>query len=299
MRRNKKNKTRTTICLSERKESMKLLVSSKPGNKSLPYKADKKCNVKTKFNGLNTNFTSSTDDTLVEQTETTITAENKQDETKKMDETYELSEPETPTLQRILKGKRNTKKNNLNIKSEKKHLKVQFKDPILGTSLPSIVNKTSSEKNISTSSTKIFRKRTNSVDNKINTITDSKFLATKEVPNFAEIHKRMFGKLESVVDAKKRLEDRHATLTTVKLNKSMNLSINSKEKDQLLDKPNKSAYNQLGFKIKKQEAIECILRNNSIQNTRSKVQQQSRAILKGVRTNRRFELQMKARNLIL
>nr|XP_003702639.1 PREDICTED: uncharacterized protein LOC100882771 [Megachile rotundata] len=297
MRRNKKNKTRTTICLSERKESMKLLVSSKPENKSLPYKADKKCNVKTKFNGLNTNFTSSTDDTLVEQTETTITAENKQDETKKMDETYELSEPETPTLQRILKGKRNTKKNNLNIKSEKKHLKVKFEDPILG--LPSIVNKTSSEKNISTSSTKIFRKRTNSVDNKINTITDSKFLATKEVPNFAEIHKRMFGKLESVVDAKKRLEDRHATLTTVKLNKSMNLSINSKEKDQLLNKPNKSAYNQLGFKIKKQEAIECILRNNSIQNTRSKVQQQSRAILKGVRTNRRFELQMKARNLIL
>lgn len=260
--------------------TMKSLVSSESENKNSPYK--------TMSHGWNINFASSTDET----------AENKQDETKKMDETYELSEPETPTLRRILKGKRNTKKNKLNIKYERKPLRVHFKDSMLGTSLSSIVTKTRSEKNISTSSTNIFHKRTNCADNKTSstTVADSKFLASKEVPNFAEIHKRMFGKLESVVDAKKRLEDRHTTLTAVKLNKSTNLSIQSKEKDQILDKPKKSAYNRIGFKIKKEEAIGCILRKNNIQNTRSKVQQQSRVILKGVRTNRRFELQM---NLIL
>lgn len=307
----------TTICLSKTKESlqnnktaicesfnvdettMKLLVSSEPKNRSSPCETDKELVVRKKSHRRNINFKSNIHDTLVGQTEITVSAENKQDETKKMDETYELSEPETPSLQQILKEKRSTKKSNLNIESGKKRLRVYSKDPMLDTNLPSIMTKTSSKKNISTSSINIFRKKANFADDKINSTIDSKFVATKEVPNFAEIHKRMFGKLESVIDAKKRLEDRHTTLTTVKLNKSMSLRINSKEKDQLPDKPNKCAYNRLGYKIKKQEAIECILRNNSIQTTRSKVQQQSRAILKGVRTNRRFELQMKARNLIL
>lgn len=36
--------------------------------------------------------------------------------------------------------------------------------------------------------------------------------STKKVPNFAEIHKKNFSKMESLVDLKKRIEERHVTL---------------------------------------------------------------------------------------
>lgn len=46
-------------------------------------------------------------------------------------------------------------------------------------------------------------------------IADSKVLPAKtKIPNFVEIHKKMFAKSESVIDAKKRLKDRHTALST-------------------------------------------------------------------------------------
>lgn len=44
-------------------------------------------------------------------------------------------------------------------------------------------------------------------------LLDRKNSATKKVPNFAEIHKRIFAKSESIVDAKRRIEKKHLTLS--------------------------------------------------------------------------------------
>ncbi|KZC06359.1 PREDICTED: putative uncharacterized protein DDB_G0285119 [Dufourea novaeangliae] len=122
---------------------------------------------------------------------------------------------------------------------------------------------------------------------------DPKKSATKELPNFAEIHKRMFAKSESVVDAKRRLEERHTALTTLKINDLPGSSTKLKKKP-LSHNSNRSPHNRFGFKIRKNDATNCILKKR---NFRDKQQQQNRAILQGVRTNRRFELQMKFRNI--
>lgn len=120
---------------------------------------------------------------------------------------------------------------------------------------------------------------------------------TKEVPNFAEIHKKMFSKLESIVDVKNRLRNRHAAFATPRIDNSAKRKVNSNEGGDQLSKElnSRETYNRFGFKMRKREATDCILRNNNLHSARCK--QQSRAILKGVRTNRRFELQMKLRNI--
>ncbi|CAK9809180.1 hypothetical protein ANTPLA_LOCUS6057 [Anthophora plagiata] len=121
---------------------------------------------------------------------------------------------------------------------------------------------------------------------------------TKKVPNFAEIHKKMFAKLESIVDVKNRVRNRHAAFATPTIDNSAKGKVNSNEGgDQLSKELNRETYNRFGFKMRKREATDCILRNNSLHSARRK--QQGRAILKGVRTNRRFELQMKLRNINL
>lgn len=53
--------------------------------------------------------------------------------------------------------------------------------------------------------------------------TASKTSTAKKAPNFALIHERKFAKLESLVDAKKRLERRHVALSgtsTTRVSKS-------------------------------------------------------------------------------
>ncbi|KOC63337.1 hypothetical protein WH47_04786 [Habropoda laboriosa] len=122
--------------------------------------------------------------------------------------------------------------------------------------------------------------------------------ATKKVPNFANIHNKIFTKSESIADAKNRLKDRHTAFTTSRINKSTKGEINlNEEGDQLSKGSNKETYNRFGFKMRKRKATDCILRNSSSHSARCK--EQCRAILKGVRTNRRFELQMKLRNVNL
>ncbi|CAK9822892.1 hypothetical protein ANTRET_LOCUS1330 [Anthophora retusa] len=120
---------------------------------------------------------------------------------------------------------------------------------------------------------------------------------TKEVPNFPEIHKKMFAKLESIVDVKNRLRNRHAAFATPRIDNSAKRKVNSNEGGDQLSKElnSRETYNRFGFKMRKREATDCILRSNSLHSARRK--EQSRAILKGVRTNRRFELQMKLRNI--
>ncbi|XP_076656134.1 uncharacterized protein LOC143360866 [Halictus rubicundus] len=127
---------------------------------------------------------------------------------------------------------------------------------------------------------------------------DLKNSATKKLPNFAELHKKLFAKSESVVDARKRLEERHRALTTTGIN---NLPISN-----LITKinslPCNSKKNQFRLKVRMKDATNCILKKQPIVNpisSRSKCQQQNREFLKGVRTNRRFELQMKSRNMNL
>ena len=126
---------------------------------------------------------------------------------------------------------------------------------------------------------------------------DPKYSATKKIPNFMKIHRRMFAKSESVIDAKKRLEERHTTLTALKVNKLITTKINSKDGNRLPNEPTSSgSYTRFGFKIRKTDAINCIMRSTNIRSIRDKQQQETRAVIKGVRTNRRFELQMQARN---
>ncbi|KAF3423949.1 hypothetical protein E2986_11797 [Frieseomelitta varia] len=108
----------------------------------------------------------------------------------------------------------------------------------------------------------------------------------------------MFAKSESIVDVKKRIIDRHTKMTALKKkHNSEKERLNSQGKNQLSKKSNENSSNQLGLKIRKNEATEYILRNKNNTSHSAKSKEQNRAILKGVRTNRRFELQMKFRNM--
>ncbi|KYN39755.1 hypothetical protein ALC56_05863 [Trachymyrmex septentrionalis] len=117
----------------------------------------------------------------------------------------------------------------------------------------------------------------------------------KKVPNFGRIHEQMFAKSESLVDAKKRLEARHLAFTA---NQSFSKDRKSEQKKPLPSDTKDGIHNRYGFKLKKSEATHLILRKQTVF-SRQKQQHETRMILKGVRTNRRFELQMKSRNINL
>ncbi|XP_018313892.1 uncharacterized protein [Mycetomoellerius zeteki] len=117
----------------------------------------------------------------------------------------------------------------------------------------------------------------------------------KKVPNFGRIHEQMFAKSESLVDAKKRLEARHLAFTT---NKSFSKDTKSEQKKLLPSDTKDGIHNRFGFKLKKSEATHLMLKKQTVF-SRQKQQHEARMILKGVRTNRRFELQMKSRNINL
>ncbi|KYM80023.1 hypothetical protein ALC53_09549 [Atta colombica] len=115
----------------------------------------------------------------------------------------------------------------------------------------------------------------------------------KKVPNFGRIHEQMFAKSESLVDAKKRLEARHLAFTA---NQSFSKDRKSEQKKPLPSDTKDGIHNRFGFKLKKSEATHLILKKQTVF-SRQKQQHEMRMMLKGVRTNRRFELQMKSRNI--
>ncbi|KAG7204217.1 hypothetical protein KM043_002048 [Ampulex compressa] len=118
---------------------------------------------------------------------------------------------------------------------------------------------------------------------------DLKSSAAKKMPNFSEIHKKMFAKSESLTDAKKRIQARHATLFGSKV------SLTPAKSNQRIPLPNEKngTYNHVGYKIRMKDAVNIVSRKQPY-DLRMKRQEQNRQILKGVRTNRRFELQMKS-----
>ncbi|KAK0164797.1 hypothetical protein PV328_003372 [Microctonus aethiopoides] len=131
---------------------------------------------------------------------------------------------------------------------------------------------------------------------------DVKTMSAKKAPNFAQIHQRKFAKMESLVDAKKRVEERHNALinnssATASTSKApMNsVSHSSATKAKPSDATN-GAFNRFGYRIRKEEAAKIIKKQPTTKKTEEKTAEK-RMALKGVRTNRRFELQMKMRNI--
>lgn len=249
--------------------------------------------------------------TLNVQKSIASTTEEQQGEVKKKDDTYELVEPKTPNLREKLYKKQRTQCENFDQKIRKTDAKVRFvnrsSDYKYNSSLADYnkqkklnnvknnSSKNSSKKNIMKLLTRDSHKKSNSIPKIVvttpsrNQIPDSKPATTKKVPNFAKIHKKIFAKAESIIDARKRVIDRYTELTT------KNEKTDSRGENQLSNTLNKNSYNRFELKIRKLEATDCIMRNNTSRVTRNK--EQNRAILKGVRTNRRFELQMNFRNM--
>ncbi|KAL6445220.1 hypothetical protein ACFW04_002232 [Cataglyphis niger] len=261
----------------------------------------------------------------------------KEQENKKRN-TYELEQPQTVSLQQMIK-KRTSIDANLSSRKKFKRAKVHFTEANFDTSnacnsvnksiglqsnISHNVNLQKNNINSAQKSRKIetpkfnrnllvssFKTRSSP---KINIVTpraelskiqtpktftliekkSEKKSSTKKVPNFGKIHEQMFAKSESLVDAKKRLEDRHLAFLGKKVLSKIDAE---KEKKKPLPTDTKDGtHNRFGFKLRKNEATHVILTKQATF-SREKQQQETRMTLKGVRTNRRFELQMKARNL--
>ncbi|EFN75786.1 probable serine/threonine-protein kinase nek3 [Harpegnathos saltator] len=135
---------------------------------------------------------------------------------------------------------------------------------------------------------KVTPKRPGSVEKK-----SGKKSSIKKVPNFRRIHEKMFAKSESVVDAKKRLDTKHLEFVTKTALSEVGLKRGAKL---LPSDATNGTYNRFGFKLRKAEATHVILKKQTVF-SRQKQQHETRTVLKSVRTNRRFELQMKARNI--
>lgn len=121
---------------------------------------------------------------------------------------------------------------------------------------------------------------------------DVKIHSAKKIPNFSEIHKKLFSKMESLVDNKNRLIKQHEALKTFNVSRLETKDI----KKPLPTEIKRDGYTKFGFKIRKADATNIILRKQQINRQKEK-REENRVLLKGVRTNRRFELQMKMRKL--
>ncbi|XP_046821378.1 uncharacterized protein MAL13P1.304-like [Vespa crabro] len=119
---------------------------------------------------------------------------------------------------------------------------------------------------------------------------DVKIRSAKKIPNFSEIHKKLFSKMESLVDNKNRLIKQHEALKTFNVSK-----LDTKDIKKPTD-TKRDGYTKFGFKIRKADAANIILRKQQTIRQKDK-REENRVLLKGVRTNRRFELQMKMRKL--
>nr|XP_050848656.1 probable myosin light chain kinase DDB_G0279831 isoform X1 [Vespula vulgaris] len=121
---------------------------------------------------------------------------------------------------------------------------------------------------------------------------DVKIHSAKKIPNFSEIHKKLFSKMESLVDNKNRLIKQHEALKTFNVSRLETKNI----KKPLPTEIKRDGYTKFGFKIRKADATNIILRKQQINRQKEK-REENRVLLRGVRTNRRFELQMKMRKL--
>ncbi|XP_015120268.1 serine/arginine repetitive matrix protein 1 [Diachasma alloeum] len=146
--------------------------------------------------------------------------------------------------------------------------------------------------------------------------------SAKKVPNFAQIHQKKFEKMESLVDAKRRIEVRHNALTSSNIGniKGQEVTTSGKPKEEeevvkarIMTEPKagfnrfgfriqnqagakkNEGYNRFGFKVRKEEATKIVSRPNAAKLEERK--EVKRMALKGVRTNKRFELLMKSRNM--
>lgn len=270
-------------------------LSSTPKDKETLRNAKKKNDTRrTSYNELNKS-----------QKNITLTVEENEQKVKKQDTTYELIEPKTPNLQKRMHKERNAKKENF-YQRVTRNSKIRFTNRLSDIKNNSPLRTSNSEKkqinNFATNTPKnssrknILRSPTRM---RSNSIRDSVPSTTKEVPNFAKIHKKMFAKSESIVDAKKRIIDRHTKITASKKKyNSEKERLNSQGENQLArrKKSNENSSSRLEPRIRKREAIEHILKNKNNTSHLTKSKEENRAILKGVRTNRRFELQMKFRN---
>ncbi|XP_011266748.1 uncharacterized protein LOC105257664 [Camponotus floridanus] len=254
--------------------------------------------------------------------------------------TYELEQPQTLSLRRMIR-KRTSKDANLSFKENFKKAKVHFVDGKFDTNnAHKLINKSTESNrshNINMQSNNIINsvQRSRKIEisklsrnslaspfktrssPKINIVTprvqlnriqvtpqnctliekkSAKKSSTKKVPNFGKIHEQMFAKSESLVDAKKRLEARHLAFTAKKVFPKINAK--KEEKRPLPTDTKDGTHNRFGFKLRKNEATHVILKKQPTF-SREKQQLETRMTLKGIRTNRRFELQMKARNLNL
>ncbi|KAH0556603.1 muscle M-line assembly protein unc-89-like [Cotesia glomerata] len=138
-------------------------------------------------------------------------------------------------------------------------------------------------------------------------------MSARKVPNFAQIHQKKFEQMESVVDAKKRVETRHNTLTN-------NLQVASTSVSKLVT-PNtlktasrqikapvatdkgvspgdtvNGVFNRFGYKVRKEEATKIVNKKLPTKTSEEK-KTEKRTILKGVRSNRRFEMLMNLRRM--
>ncbi|XP_029163555.1 rho GTPase-activating protein gacF [Nylanderia fulva] len=261
-----------------------------------------------------------------------ITPEKNQKNEKR--NTYELEQPQTLSLRQMIK-KRTSTDANLSSRENLKKTKVHFADETFNTSnvnksinnlsgsnishnvkIQNNINSAHKSRKIETpklnQNSLVFpfktrsSPRTNIVTPRIqlNKVTPKSFTlmenksekksSTKKVPNFGKIHEQMFAKSESLVDAKKRVEARHLALSAKKVRPK--LDTKKEEKKPLPTDTKDGTHNRFGFKLRKNEATHVILRKQ-VTFSRQKQQQETRMTLKGVRMNRRFELQMKARNL--
>lgn len=103
---------------------------------------------------------------------------------------------------------------------------------------------------------------------------DAKPLSARKIPNFAQIHQKKFEKMESVVDAKKRIEDRHNVLTNNLTSSSVSKLITpstSKAPSRQVTKATAAAdkgvsprdtvngvFNRFGYKVRKEEATKLV-----------------------------------------
>ncbi|EFN61190.1 hypothetical protein EAG_12749 [Camponotus floridanus] len=213
--------------------------------------------------------------------------------------TYELEQPQTLSLRRMIR-KRTSKDANLSFKENFKKAKRSRKIEISKLSRNSLASpfktRSSPKINIVTPRVQLNRIQVTPQNCTLIEKKSAKKSSTKKVPNFGKIHEQMFAKSESLVDAKKRLEARHLAFTAKKVFPKINAK--KEEKRPLPTDTKDGTHNRFGFKLRKNEATHVILKKQPTF-SREKQQLETRMTLKGIRTNRRFELQMKARNLNL
>lgn len=197
-----------------------------------------------------------------------------------MNSTYEVNEPKTPAFQKT---------------AEKRASKVRFATPnrkvlpsvtLNRVKTPGHVVRKTSIKNQDLSSLSVEK----SVKQTSNSESSVKKSAVKKIPNFADIHKKNFNKMESLVELKNRVKIRHEILNSVE---KKGVRPRKLLKDEKPSNPQNENYTRFGFKIRKETAKSLVSKTKP---NKTNLREGIRSGLQGVRTNKRFELLMQARN---